>query len=287
MKNYQSITIHHNVDDDDAQQNCPTTSTTNNDIHLHLIKNTVTTVVDNAKYEQQPRYNHLQEEEEEDHLVPPFNSPLRPSNVIVGAFNLTATIIGGGVLSLPIVFQKCGIFVTTVAMCFSAYTTYMSLIFLCYCSRRGGGSSYGEVVRSAFGESMEEGVSWLLCIYLILSIVAYMILARDVWSPLVREVLNIDTMNGDNYVLLGIMVVLLPSLFQRSLHALRKICYIGFASIFVLCIALCRGGYDKMKHHDEMREGGDDNSFHIEIFKIPSPQDLLFSFPIITCGESN
>ena len=273
MKNYQSITIN-NVDDDDAQQN---------NIHLHLIKNTALLPIKNINNnEQPPTYHHMQQ----DHLVPPFNSPLRPSNVIVGAFNLTATIIGGGVLSLPIVFQKCGVLVTTVAMCLSAYTTYMSLVFLCYCSRRGGGSSYGEVVRSAFGERMEEGVSWLLCIYLILSIVAYMVLARDVWSPLVREVLNIEYMNGD-YVLLGIMVVLLPFLFQRSLHALRKICYIGFASIFVLCIALCRGGYDKMKHdeNETREEEEDDDNFHIEIFKIPSPQDLLFSFPIITCGE--
>lgn len=32
-----------------------------------------------------------------------------------------------GVLSLPIVFSKCGIFFTTVSMLLSAYITYMSL----------------------------------------------------------------------------------------------------------------------------------------------------------------
>ena len=35
--------------------------------------------------------------------------------------NLFATIIGGGVLSLPIVFKKCGVVVTTVAMVLSDY----------------------------------------------------------------------------------------------------------------------------------------------------------------------
>ena len=98
-------------------------------------------------------------------------------------------------------------------MLLSAYMTYMSLTMLCYCSRRGGGSSYGEVVRSAFGERMEEVVSCLLCIYLMLSIVAYMVLCRDVWTPLAQEVFDID-MNGD-YVLLAIVGMILPFLCQR------------------------------------------------------------------------
>ena len=160
-------------------------------------------------------------------------------------------------------------------MILSAYMTYMSLTMLCYCSRRGGGSSYGEVVRSAFGERMEEVVSCLLCIYLMLSIVAYMVLCRDVWTPLAQELFDID-MNGD-YVLLVVVGLLLPFLCQRSLHALRKICYIGFTSTSVLCIALCRGGYENMKSSDGFNK-------EINVFKIPSPQELLFSFPIICCA---
>lgn len=115
MKNYQSITIHHNnVDDDDAQQN---------NIHLHLISASSIKNINNNEQ------SHLQE----DHLIPPFNSPLRPSNIIVGAFNLTATIIGGGVLSLPIVFQKCGVLVTTVAV-----IPYIDEIFVEVCERHFG-----------------------------------------------------------------------------------------------------------------------------------------------------
>lgn len=97
-----------------------------------------------------------------DHLTPPFDSSERPSTLFVGTFNLIATVVGGGVLSLPFVFAKCGVAFTTLAMILSAYMTKMSLLMLCFCSRRGGGSSYGEVVRSAFGEKMEEGMSLLL-----------------------------------------------------------------------------------------------------------------------------
>ena len=124
MKNYHSITIQ--VDDDGS---------TNLDHHLQ------------AK-EGNPH--------PQDHLVPPFFSSQqdeeqnsatksdRPSSLLVGTFNLIATILGGGVLTLPIAFQKCGVAVTTIFMFVSAFMTYMSLMMLCYCSRRSGASSFGE-----------------------------------------------------------------------------------------------------------------------------------------------
>ncbi|EJK61634.1 hypothetical protein THAOC_17843, partial [Thalassiosira oceanica] len=138
----------------------------------------------------------------EDHLAPPFDSDERPSSLLVGTFNLIATVVGGGVLSLPIVFQKCGIVFATAAMALSACTTYLSLVMLCYSSRRAGGSSYGEVMRSAFGERAEELVAWLLFVFLLFVIVGYMVLIRDIWTPLALLVL--PSANED-YVLLGIV----------------------------------------------------------------------------------
>ena len=237
----------------------------------------------------------------QDHLVPPFSSNDRPSTLLSGTFNLVATIIGGGVLSLPIAFSKCGVFFTTLAMMLSAYMTYMSLIMLSYCSRRGGGSSYGEVVRSAFGEKAQEGMSWLLFVFLAFVIVAFMVLIRDIWTPLVASFVNhcylhnLDhneamaamQVNGD-YVLIGIIVILLPFLCQRSLHALRWNCYIGFVSILVLCIALVRGGWQRLHaaiiDDDDDDDGISDNDLSIEWFKIPTTQEILFAFPILTCS---
>lgn len=211
-----------------------------------------------------------------DHLAPPFDSDERPSSLLVGTFNLIATVVGGGVLSLPIVFQKCGIVFATAAMALSACTTYLSLVMLCYSSRRAGGSSYGEVMRSAFGERAEELVAWLLFVFLLFVIVGYMVLIRDIWTPLALLVL--PSANED-YVLLGIVVLLLPLLFQRSLHALRYNCFLGFASITVLCWGLCRHGFANLLDDD-----GRGELEEIDFFKVPTMKDALFSFPIVTCA---
>lgn len=224
--------------------------------------------------------------ESQDHLAPPFDSTERKSNVFVASFNLIATIVGGVVLSLPIVFHKCGIAFTTIAMILSAYMTYLSLLMLCLSSRKGGGSSYGEVIRSAFGEKMEEVVSWLLFVFLFFVIIGYMVLIRDIWTPIVQQVFALD-MDGDT-ILLVITILLLPCIFQRSLHALRWNCYVGSMSIFVLCIALNRGGWQRMMHSSSPSILHDDNSatsgFTIEFWKIPSIEAILFSFPITTCA---
>ncbi len=231
----------------------------------------------------------------QDHLVPPFssqqdeesattNSSDRPSSLLVGAFNLIATILGGGVLTLPIAFQKCGIAVTTIFMLISAFMTYMSLIMLAYSSRRSGASSFGEVVRSAYGAKAEVGVNLILFVYCSFVVAAFMVLIRDIWTPLVGMFLGkTDNEESGDRVLVGFMIFLLPFLFQRSLHALKWNCYIGFASIIILCTALVRGGFERQHniHLGGTDQQDDDGTYNIEWFKVPSIQDALFAFPII------
>lgn len=152
---------------------------------------------------------------------------------------------------------------------------------LCYCSRRSGASSYGEICRSAFGTKAEIGVNWVLFVYLMFVIAAFMVLIRDIWVPLVDLFLGgseEDNVNSD-VVLTCIIVFLLPFLFQRSLHSLKWNCYIGFVSILILCTALCRGGFQR-QYGRSSEHNDDDDTYAIEFFKIPSVQECLFSFPI-------
>lgn len=140
-------------------------------------------------------------------------------------------------------------------------------------------------MRSAFGERMEEAVSWLLFIFLMFVIVGYMVLIRDIWTPLVMLTPFASTLgaNDGDYVLLGIIVVLLPFLFQRSLHALRYNCYVGFMSVLILCFALGRGALQRQDTTDSDRDRNN-ATFEIDYFKLPTIQEVLFSFPIVTCS---
>ena len=203
-----------------------------------------------------------------DLLVPPFDSSERHSTEIVATFNLVATIVGGGVLSLPYAFEKCGVVLATILMIFAAAITDRSLYLLCLCARQTGVRTYGEVGKVAFGPWMETAISGLLFVFLLFVLVAYMVLVRDIWTPIVR--LALPGLPG-NLVLLGILVVMAPFLVQKTLYELRFNCYVGFASTSILCLALCHRAIQKVIAPDDMEI----------LYTTSFPGDALYAFPII------
>jgi amino acid permease len=236
-----------------------------------------------------------------DVLVPDYDSPQRKSPLVVATFNLSATIVAGGVLSLPLAFAKCGIVVGTVLMIVAGIVTDRSLYLLCLCARQTGATSYGEVGKVAFGKYMEcesfaiaqpevhnihclsfftdivvfssstgylDFISGLLFVFLLFVLTGFMVLNQDIWTDIVEIIGKIDKAN-ENIVLLVIIAIMSPFLVQRTLHALRFNCYVGFGSISILCLALGRRALTT---------------------PLPKPlllwttsmSDALFAFPIIT-----
>jgi amino acid permease len=203
-----------------------------------------------------------------DALFPGFESPRRQSNLVASTFNLSATIMGGGVLSLPLAFQKCGIILGSLLMLVAAVVTERSLYLLCLCARITGATSYGEVGKFAFGTSMEYFISLVLFVFLTVVLVGYMVLVKDIWTSIVQIVTGVQDIDSGQ-VLLVLLIFMSPFLVQKTLHALRFNCYIGLLSVSILCLALCR---------------------HAFISPLPVPlvlwsnslDDILFAFPIIT-----
>jgi len=247
------------------------------------------------------------DDETDDILVPPFAASERHSTLLPATFNLVATIVGGGVLSLPLAFSKCssgssstsnttstnsslpGLLAVTLCL-LAAVATDRSLYMLCRAARWCGGATYGEVARCAFGKPAEWCVSGLLAVFLLFVITGYMVLIRDIWTPLVSRVSLWRGRQVDgNLVLLGAIMGLGPFLVQKDLHALRYNCYAGFASISILCAALWyralfRYDEDTDVHEDAVLITAGLNHTATETVNEPhfaSFADILFAFPII------
>ena len=107
----------------------------------------------------------------------------RKSSFGVALFNLVATVCGGGVLSLPLVFARAGILPTTILMIWGAVSTDASLQRLVDAARTTGSRSYGDVSQAAFGKFAQVVTTLTLAIMLVGSLIAYLLLTRDVWAP--------------------------------------------------------------------------------------------------------
>ena len=252
------------------------------------------------------------------------------SSMLVATFNLVATIVGGGVLSVPFAFEKCGGALWGVLwMLLAALATDQSCVMLCWCARPNLEvpavlgedttslllSSYGQVGKAAFGPILEVAISALLCVFLVFVLIAYMVLVKDIWTPILISLYYAAAASTDYHgssleattssvtltsaattlsnlqaeqdaawgpcVLIGIVVFMSPFLVQRSLHALRFNCYIGFASVSMLCLALC--------HHAVSSSSTGDNSTTANVLWTPdfwlappdSFQDVITAFPIL------
>jgi amino acid permease len=213
-----------------------------------------------------------------DILVPNFQSPRRKSPLIVATFNLSATVIGGGVLSLPYAFSKTGLLLGTILMVIAAIITERSLYLLCLCARITGATSYAEVGEAAFGPWMEYLISCMLGIFLIFVIIAYMVLAQDIWTSVILIAFPMDKPPNPEVVLLMIVTLIAPFLIQETLHALRFNCYVGFSSVSILCLALV--------HHAWISTSTPTQTFPSNTTNLllwpNSLEDVLIAFPIIT-----
>eukprot|EP00551_Chaetoceros_affinis_P009150 CAMPEP_0203681346 /NCGR_PEP_ID=MMETSP0090-20130426/42457_1 /ASSEMBLY_ACC=CAM_ASM_001088 /TAXON_ID=426623 /ORGANISM="Chaetoceros affinis, Strain CCMP159" /LENGTH=749 /DNA_ID=CAMNT_0050549797 /DNA_START=8 /DNA_END=2254 /DNA_ORIENTATION=- len=223
-------------------------------------------------------------------LNPEFYSSTRKSSPISAIFNLVATVCGGGVLTLPIAFSRAGIIPSTVLMIFSAIITDFAMYILCSCARRTGGRSYGDVARLAFGAKAEFFVTVFLFVFLCFVIIAYFVLVKDIWTPVlmhtfpaleqwcrVRWNLDPETSNiPSDIFLIGFIIVSLPLLLKKDLHALRHTCYVGFASLIILVAAIVRRTF-------ELNFVTDVGIFHRNVkWWQKDINDIIYAFPIIS-----
>ena len=144
-------------------------------------------------------------------------------------------------------------------------------------------SRYGEVCLSAFGRGFEVFTTFLLILFLMFVIVAYMILIRSIWTPVILSMVSnsseVDQFSG-NIVLLALVLLMSPFLIRKDLHALRFNCYIGFASITILCTAIVYRAYQKCQNENINITNHDYINDPI-VWATNNFWDGLYAFPII------
>ncbi|KAL3671697.1 hypothetical protein V7S43_003606 [Phytophthora oleae] len=197
-------------------------------------------------------------------------------------FNLVSTIIGGGILSLPFAFDKCGLVVALIFMAIAASASTFSLYVIVSCSRRGRAASYEEVVRKALGARAGRITVALLVLLTFLTLVAYVILTKDLVGSLgARFLYNRPISDAEQNVLTIVCVLLVsPALLARSMDALRFTSIFSLVSVLVLAIAITVRAVATFSNRDiEDVEA----EAPIPIKLVPdSWADAAYAFPIIS-----
>jgi len=150
-------------------------------------------------------------------------------------FSLVATLVGGGCLSLPFAFQKTGLVLGVTYLFVSGVLSGYSMRLLLSCSRRTGAQNYEECGEKAFGPRMKYVTMCLLIGMTFLASVAYLILARDLATPLVESYVTGHQTEQKTHNLIALVCLLpvVPLCYAKSLHSLR---FTSLVSLLALCL---------------------------------------------------
>jgi amino acid permease len=192
-------------------------------------------------------------------LLPPMGDPRRSTGRASSVFNLVATMVGGGSLSIPFALAQTGVALGVGYLGASAAVSVYTFRLLLSCSRRSGGQTYEECGERAFGRPVKLLTMWLVFFMTFLAAVAYGILARDLASPLVENYIlgHASSTRTHNLIALCLIGVVSPLTFLRSLHQLSysslvSMCALSFLSV-VMVVKCAQKAEERPIHVADLR----------------------------------
>eukprot|EP00928_Gymnodinium_smaydae_P010695 TRINITY_DN14029_c0_g2_i1.p1 TRINITY_DN14029_c0_g2~~TRINITY_DN14029_c0_g2_i1.p1 ORF type:complete len:591 (+),score=119.03 TRINITY_DN14029_c0_g2_i1:245-1774(+) len=176
-----------------------------------------------------------------------FNDVGRQGSLGSSIFSLVATMVGGGVLSLPYAMSQCGLALGTVALLVSGAASGWTMDMMVECARRTGCDSFELVGHAAFGERGRSITIALVFVICWLTMIAYFVLLADLLFPLVDFVApDIVSWAGStdlarHGIILAGGLLLSPMCFKNSLSSLRFLCFASVGSVvFVATVIISR-----------------------------------------------
>ncbi|CAJ1971074.1 unnamed protein product [Sphenostylis stenocarpa] len=165
-------------------------------------------------------------------LLPNSKSGGPPATVFGAVFNVSNSVIGAGIMSLPATLKVLGVIPALVLILVIAFLAELSVEFLMRFTRAGQTTTYAGVMREAFGAFGAVAAQIAVVITNLGCLIMYLIIAADVFSGNKREgevhfgVLQqwfgIHWWNSREFVLVVILLlILLPLVLYRRVESLR------------------------------------------------------------------
>lgn len=188
-------------------------------------------------------------------------------------FNLANCIIGVSVLAMPYVFQQCGILLAAFMIALCAVITKFTCHFLAQAAFNTRTTSYESLAMATLGPSGRRFVELCLLVFLVSSIVAFIVVIGDIGPHLVAEFLELEAPTQRLRILVMIVVVVFIILPLSFIDDLKKFSVISsLACLFYFLFA----GRMMLESLPTIYEG--EWSIHVVWWR---PQGFLTCLPIV------
>ncbi|XP_030534556.1 amino acid transporter AVT6C [Rhodamnia argentea] len=191
-------------------------------------------------------------------LLPEKKSSARPASVSGAVFNVSTTIIGAGIMSIPATLKVLGAVPAFVLIMVIAWLADVSVEFLLRFTHSGEATTYAGLMKESFGRVGSVAVQVCVMITNLGCLIIYLIIIGDVLSGnqpdgsvhlgILQEWFGVHWWNSREFALLFILVfVMLPLVLLRRVESLRfssavsvllAVVFVAISSVLAVCALL-------------------------------------------------
>ncbi|CAG9582891.1 putative amino acid permease [Leishmania major strain Friedlin] len=156
--------------------------------------------------------------------------------VVGAALNLSVTTIGAGVLVIPSTFQDGGICFVVGMLVLVGFMTVLSIDYLIRCIHCLHLKSYEDISRELLGRWFEETVRWILIFYNIGMAAGYIVVIRDIFTPILPLIQPYLPFLADSLhlMIMAWAFVMLPLSCIPKITKMNYICFVAITATFLI-----------------------------------------------------
>ena len=152
------------------------------------------------------------------------------------------TIMGAGILSIPLVMSYLGILIGTVLLLFLAITTIYSVYILMRCHQITGKSGYSMFGKITMGPIGAILVKFIIIINNMGICICYLRIFGEVFQTIFQSFVSKNSYFATNwhnhfYILIG-SVIMFFFIFIKNISSLKKVSYLGVISVLVFTVLM-------------------------------------------------
>ncbi|CAK9323911.1 unnamed protein product [Citrullus colocynthis] len=215
-------------------------------------------------------------------LLPEMKPPIKTASVSGAVFNVSTSIIGAGIMSIPFTLKVLGIIPAVVLIMLVAFMTDLSVELLLRFTHSGESTTYAGVMKESFGPIGSVATQICVMITNLGCLIMYLIIIGDVFSGnkgggeevhlgVLQQWFGIHWWNSREFsILFTVVFILLPLVLYQRVDSLRfssfvsvvlAVVFVGISSVMAI-IAMVEG---KTKSTRLIPEVKDETSF-FELF---------------------
>lgn len=166
------------------------------------------------------------------------------AGIIVSTYNLTSTILGAGILSIPYALAQCGLVLGLFLLALTAVASTLSCNLILSSYLRTGRGSFGDLALVLYGPIVSNSVKLLIVVLNIGAASAYILVIKSLLPPSLCQIAGKESFLCDgpvaDDVVTGILVfcVVFPLCCLENLSSLRHTSMLAFLFAVFLTVAI-------------------------------------------------